>query len=86
MRYFSFNFSAFGQEDWYKCCKKVESVEKSYWATDIAVDEEMEKVVIRLDDSFNDVESFSSSDESDSDSSTVPGVCFIHFMVIYIKD
>ena len=43
IRYFSFNFSAIGQEDWEKSCKNVESVQKSYWAKDIAVDEEMKK-------------------------------------------
>ena len=60
-------------------------MEKSYWATDIAVDEEMEKVVIWLDDSSDDEEPYSSSDDNCSDSGTVPGVRFIHFMVICIK-
>ena len=42
-------------------------------------------MVIRLDDSSDDKEPYSSSDDNDGDSGTVPGICFIHFMVVCIK-
>ena len=47
-------FSAIGQEEWEKCCRNVEAVEKFYWAADIAVDEEMEKLVIQINDSSDE--------------------------------
>ena len=72
-----YNFSAIGPEEWEKCCRNVEAVEKSYWAADKAVDEEMDKLVIQIDDSSDDDEPFSSSDDDDRNDETVHMVCIM---------
>ena len=56
----------------------MEAVEKSYWAADIAVDEEMNKLVIQVDDSSDDHEPFSSSDDDDRNYKTVHMVCIMY--------
>ena len=53
----------------------MEAVEKSYWAADIAVDEELDKLVIQIDDSSDDDEPFSSSDDRNDE--TVHTVCIM---------
>ena len=38
--------------EWMNCCRKVEEIEKSYRQTDVAIDEELEKLIITLDSSM----------------------------------
>lgn len=51
-------FSQITAEKWSNCCAHVQSVEKAYWANDIAVEDELEKIVIYIDgsDSGTDTE------------------------------
>ena len=71
-------FSAIGQEEWEKCCRNVEAVEKFYWAADIAVDEEMEKLVIQINDSSDEEGPYRSDDDDDDRSDeTVSMVCLM---------
>ena len=35
--------------EWTNCCRKVEEIESSYRQTDVAIDEELEKIIITLD-------------------------------------
>ncbi|MCU7801183.1 MAG: transposase [gamma proteobacterium symbiont of Lucinoma myriamae] len=51
-------FSEVGEKEWANCFSHVEDIERDYWKTDLAVENEVENIVISL-----------SSDESDSDSS-----------------
>ena len=72
-----YNISAIGQEKWEKCCCNVKAVDKSYCAADIAMDEEMDKLVIKIDESSDDDEPYSSSVFDDRNDETVPMVCMM---------
>ena len=42
-------------EKWANCCAHVESVEKKYWHNDIAVEKEIERIVIEVNSDDSDV-------------------------------
>ena len=59
-------------EKWTKCCAHVESVEKKYWQNVIAVEKEIERVVIDGNSDDSDVNTSDNDDESyDEDSVSV---------------
>ena len=37
--------------EWTYCCRKVEEIENSYKQNDVAIDEELERIIITLDSS-----------------------------------
>lgn len=61
-------FGEVGPTEWEHCIRHVEGVEQQYWKLDIAVEEEVEKVVINLgSDDSDDNSSENESEEADSD-------------------
>ena len=56
-------------DDWISCCKHVEDVEKTYWQVDIAVEEEIGKIVIPVISSDEDTDTATECSEySDTES------------------
>ena len=59
--------------EWTNCCRKVEEIENSYRQTDVAIDDELQKIIITLDSStetdFGDYE-YSSGETTDTASET----------------
>ena len=56
-------------EKWANCCAHVESVEKKYWQNDIAVEKEIERIVIDVNSDESDVNTSDNDDETyDEDS------------------
>ena len=54
--------------DWSGCCGHVEKVEKSYWETNIAIEDEIEKFIIEVTSSDEDTDTASEcTDYSDTD-------------------
>ena len=61
--------AAVTQHDWVSSCRHVEEVERKYWDADIAVEEEMEKIVIQVTSSDEDTDTTTEcSDYSDTES------------------
>ena len=61
--------AAVTEDDWVSSCRHVEEAERKYWDADIAVEEEMEKVVIQLTSSDEDTYTATEcSDYSDTES------------------
>ena len=55
------------EDDWASSCRHVEEVERKYWDADIAVEEEMEKIVIQVTSSDEDTDTATEcSDYSDT--------------------
>ena len=53
--------------DWVACCNRVEKFEKSYWETNIAVEDEIEKLIIEVTSRDEDTDSASEfTDYSDT--------------------
>ena len=48
--------AAVTDDDWVFNCRHVEEVERKYWDADIAVEEEMEKIVIQVTFSDEDTD------------------------------
>ena len=56
-------------EQWKSCCEHVCSVEEKYWANDVAIEEEMERLIITVTSSDEDTDTASETDDySDTDS------------------
>ena len=56
-------------DDWMKCCRHVVGIEEKYWKSDIAIEEEIEKIVIQVTSSDEDTDTASEcSDYSDTES------------------
>ena len=49
----SYIFCHIGPTEWKNCCKKVEEIENAYRQTEVAVDEELEKIIINLNISLD---------------------------------
>ena len=57
------------EDDWVSSCRHVEEAERKYWDADIAVEEEMEKIVIQVTSSDEDTDTATEcSDYSDTES------------------
>ena len=66
-------FTKVTADKWRSCCKHVKDIEKKYWAMDIAVEAEMERLVITVCSSDEDTDTASEDTanpnaESSSDS------------------
>ena len=56
-------------DQWKSCCEHVCSVEEKYWANDVAIEEEMERLIITVTSSDEDTDTASEIDDySDTDS------------------
>ena len=61
--------TAVTEDDWVSSCRHVEEVERKYWDAGIAVEAEMEKIVIHVTSSDEDTDTASErSDYSDTES------------------
>ena len=64
------------QNDWASSCRHVEEVERKYWDADIAVEAEMEKIVIQMTSSDEDTDTATEcSDYSDTESADEECLC-----------
>ena len=60
--------AAVTEDDWASSCRHVEEVERKYWDADIAVEAEMEKIVIQVTSSDEDTDTATEcSDYSDTE-------------------
>ena len=61
--------AAVTEDDWVSSCRHVEEVERKYWDADIAVEAEMEKIVVQVTSSDEDIDTATEcSDYSDTES------------------
>ena len=61
--------AAVTEDDWVSSCRQVEEVERTYWDADIAVEAEMEKIVVQVTSSDEDTGGATEcSDYSDTES------------------
>ena len=61
--------AAVTEDDWVSSCRQLEEVERKYWDADIAVEEEIEKIVIQVTSSDEDTDTATEcSDYSDTES------------------
>ena len=68
--------AAVTEDDWASSCRHVEEVERKYWDTDIAVEVEMEKIVIQVTSSDEDKGTATEcSDYSDTESADEECLC-----------
>ena len=54
-------------EDWASCCRHVKDVEKRFYATDIAVDDQVDRLVIAVTSSDEDTNAASDCDGGSTD-------------------
>ena len=65
--------AAVTEDDWVSSCRHVEEVERKYWDADIAVEAEMEKIVIQVASSDEDTDTatecsaYSDTESADKD-------------------
>ena len=68
--------AAVTEDDWASSCRNVEEVERKYWDADIAVEAEMEKIVIQVTSSDEDTDTATEcSDYSDTESPDEECLC-----------
>ena len=68
--------AAVTEDDWASSCGHVEEIEMKYWDADIAVEAEMEKIVIQVTSSDEDTDTATEcSDYSDSESAYEDCLC-----------
>ena len=68
--------AAVTEDDWASSCRHVEEVERKYWDADIAVEAEMEKIVIQVTSSDKDTDTATEcSDYSDTESADEECLC-----------
>ena len=60
-------FESISPEDWASCCQHVKDVEKRFYATDIAVDDQVDRLVIAVTSSDEDTDTSSDSDGGSTD-------------------
>ena len=61
--------AAVTEDEWVSSCRHVEELERKYWHADIAVEEDMEKIVIQVNSNDEDTDTArESSDYSDTES------------------
>ena len=59
-------FDQITDSKWNNCCEHVERVEKNYWDNDIAVEDEVEKIIIEVDgDDDSDISDYDDDDYDD---------------------
>ena len=68
--------AAVTEDDWASSCRHVEEVERKYWDAGIAVEAEMEKIVIQVTSSDEDTDTATEcSDYSDTESADEECLC-----------
>ena len=68
--------AAVTKDDWASNCRHMEEVERKYWDADIAVEAEMEKIVIQVTSSDEDTDTATEySDYSDTESADEECLC-----------
>ena len=68
--------AAVTEDDWASSCRHVEEVERKYWDADIAVEAEMEKIVIHVTSSDEDTDTATEfSDYSDTGTADEECLC-----------
>ena len=76
--------AAVTEDDWASSCRHVEEVERKYWDADIAVEAEMEKIVIQVTSSDEDTDTATEcSDYSDTESADEECLCWPFCIVLY---
>ena len=60
-------FESISPEDWASCCRHVKDVEKQFYATDIAVDDQVDRLVIIVTSSDEDTDTASDCDGGSTD-------------------
>ena len=60
-------FESISPEDWASCCRHVKDVEKRFYATDIAVDDQVDRLVITVTSSDEDTDTASDCDGGSTD-------------------
>ena len=60
-------FESISPEDWASCCRHVKDVEKRFYATDIAVDDHVDCLVITVTSSYEDTDTVSDCDGGSTD-------------------
>ena len=60
-------FESISPEDWASCCRHVQDVEKRFYSTDIAVDDQVDRLVITVTSSDDDTATASDCDVGSSD-------------------
>ena len=68
--------AAVTEHDWASSCRHVEKAERKYWDADIAVEAEMEKIVIQVTSSDEDTDTVTEcSDYSDTETADEECLC-----------
>ena len=83
------SFAAVTEDDWASSCRHVEEVERKYWDADIAVEAEMEKIVIQVTSSDEDTDTATEcSDYSDTESADEECLCcpLLYCFVLYCNE
>ena len=77
-----------GEKEWSACCTHVEKAEQDYWKSDIAVEAEIERIVIHVDsdsdisdDSDEGTDTASEGDESTDTAEEPKGFCNVSFEI-----
>ena len=63
-------FETITPEDWASCCRHEKDVEKQFWATDIAVDDQIDRFIITVTSGDEETDTASDCDESTDDERT----------------
>ena len=73
--------AAVTEDDWASSCRYVEEVERKYWDADIAVEAEIEKIVIQVTSSDEDTDTATEcSDYSDTESADL--FCIVMYSIV----
>ena len=61
------HLSPFSPEDWASCCRHVKDVEKRFYATDIAVDVQVDRLIITVTSIDEDIDTAGDCDGGSTD-------------------
>ena len=67
--------AAVTEDDWASSCRQLEEVERKYWDADIAVEVEMEKIVIQVTSSDEDTDNAQSAQTIPTQNQQTKNVC-----------
>ena len=70
------------EDDWASRCRHVEEVERKYWDADIAVEAEMEKIVIQVTSSDEDTDTAKSAQTIPTQNQQTKNVCADLFCIV----
>ena len=74
--------AAVTEDDWASSCRHVEEVERKYWDADIAVEAEMEKIVIQVTSSDEDTDTATSAQTIPTQNQQTKNVCAGLFCIV----